>query len=641
MKIKAALLFLLFFIPFNLQSGQPVDTSDICGFQYALSDTLMIYGFNAYELFLRSNYREESVSHKWNLSNGLESGEMDPTFVIPAADSLIEVCHKIIDGSGVICEVCEVIFHYPIVISVCSADFDFRKDSAVNSHLAYEFFDLSQGNISSWKWSFGDGDTSDLQNPYHIFSDPGFYHVILEIRTADSCNSTMVKHLFIRNSDECDLKIEYDVLESFPPQYQFYSNLYDPRLPYSHIPPSDDSTWFGIIHYLWNFGDGSYSADEFPRHVYTHSGNYTVNLEITYADGFQCSAALQDYFKGSDQPGECNLTGTVRDYTGLDGCHYLIELDNGIRLEPILNDTMFHFRDNQRVRLSYIECPDLMSICMAGIIAEITCIEEIDPAPQPPWPNCEQIILNTSFSMNGNYCSGTAIIEIITPCSAWIWYEMIMTTDYQILWSTGETTKTITGLCPGNLYFVNVTNPKTGQTYTAAFSIFQLNNVFPSWTFTRNENTFWFSLPVDDSYTVTWKFDNDVSLLGEDVSYTFNYSGNHQVLLVVKDQAGSEVYTETIQLTIPTSVVERHTESVTAFPNPANDVLFIDMKESSEPFTLNIYNFSGQILIEKHFPHISPEEIISLDISLLNQGIYLLIILYEDGSSQSIKVEKH
>lgn len=640
MKTNAAVLCLLFFISFNLQSGQPVDTSNICAFQYVLSDTLLIYGFNEYELFLRSSYREESVSHKWNLSNGLESGERDPIFVIPAADSVIEVCHKIIDSSEIICEHCEVIFHYPVVTSVCSADFGFRKDSSVNSYQAYEFFDLSQGNISTWKWSFGDGDTSALQNPYHTYTDPGFYHVTLEIRTAEGCTSTMVKHLFIRNSDECNLKIEYDVLESFPPQYQFYSNLYDPRLPYSHIPPSDDSTWFGIIHYLWNFGDGSHSADAFPRHVYGHSGDYTVTLEITYADGFQCSAALQDYFTGSDQPGDCNLTGTVRDYSGLDGCHYLIELDNGTRLEPILTDTMFHFRDNQRVRLSYIERPDLASICMAGIIAEITCIEELDPE-LPPWPHCEQILLNTSFSINGNYCNGTASVEIITPCSAWMWYEMIMTTEYQILWSTGETTKTITGLCPGNLYFVNVTNTVTGQTYAAAFSIFQLNNVFPSWTFTRNENTYWFNLPVDDTYTVTWKFDNDISLLGEDVSYTFNYSGNHQVLLVVKDQAGSEVYTETIQLTIPTTIVERHSEPVTVFPNPANDVLSVSMNKSSESLTIAIYNFSGQMLLEKYFPDTAAKDLISLDLSVLHPGIYLLVMMNEDGSSQSIKFEKH
>ncbi len=645
MKRLITILTIIFIASRLAYSSGSYDNLNTCnaGFSYKFIDSLLYRPFGN-GLMLFSESVDPSLWHKWILSNGMESDEANPVFMISFPDSVLEVCHKIVDAAGVLCEYCEVIVIPTVIEPWCRANFTFFEDSTVvyDCKGVYQFIDQSSGAVSEWKWSFGDGDSAFIQNPIHCYAEPGFYHIMLEINTEEGCHATMIKHLFIRSSDECDLKINYDVLESFPPQYQFYTNLFDPRMIYSHIPPSDDTTWYEIIQYFWDFGDGSYSTDEIPRHVYKQSGEYTVKLEVRYADGFVCSVELKDFFTGANQPGECNLTGIVRDYTGLDGCKYLIELDDGTRLEPILKDTGFYFRDNQRVRLSYIERPDLMSICMAGIIAEITCIEEIDPIPPPPWPHCELIILNTSFSLNGGYCSGTASVDIITPCSAWMWYEMIMTTEYQILWSTGETTRTITGLCPGNLYFVNVTNPITGRTYTAAFSIFQLNNVFPSWTFTRDENTYRFKLPVDDNYCVTWYFDDGVSVVGEDVSYTFVSGGDHQVELVVKDESGNEIYSETIQLSIPTNIHKQLSEVLTVFPNPANDVISVDLAgNKSEAVSMGIYNFSGQLLLQEYISDILPGNVARLNISDLKPGIYLLVIMNENGSSQSIKFEKH
>jgi len=71
------------------------------------------------------------------------------------------------------------------------------------------------------------------------------------------------------------------------------------------------------------------------------------------------------------------VKGTVRDYTGLDGCGFVIELNTGERLEPALvRDSNFVFHDNQKVWLSYKPCPNFMSICMVGDIVEVMCIKE-------------------------------------------------------------------------------------------------------------------------------------------------------------------------------------------------------------------------------------------------------------------------
>lgn len=71
-------------------------------------------------------------------------------------------------------------------------------------------------------------------------------------------------------------------------------------------------------------------------------------------------------------------TGIVKDYTGLDGCGLVIELDNGIKLEPVQLPPGFNLQPEMRVRLQYTELKNMASICMAGIIARIDYIEAID-----------------------------------------------------------------------------------------------------------------------------------------------------------------------------------------------------------------------------------------------------------------------
>jgi PKD repeat protein len=45
--------------------------------------------------------------------------------------------------------------------------------------LMVRFIDTSTGSPDSWLWNFGDGTTSDLQNPSHTYETEGVYHVVL------------------------------------------------------------------------------------------------------------------------------------------------------------------------------------------------------------------------------------------------------------------------------------------------------------------------------------------------------------------------------------------------------------------------------------------------------------------------------
>ena len=50
----------------------------------------------------------------------------------------------------------------------------------INDHMV-SFIDESKGDITSWKWSFGDGQNSIEQHPVHLYSKSGVYTVVLWI----------------------------------------------------------------------------------------------------------------------------------------------------------------------------------------------------------------------------------------------------------------------------------------------------------------------------------------------------------------------------------------------------------------------------------------------------------------------------
>jgi PKD repeat protein len=55
--------------------------------------------------------------------------------------------------------------------------------------LNVKFTDTSTGSPTKWKWSFGDGTSSTVQNPTHKYSAAGKYTVTLTITNAAGSNT--------------------------------------------------------------------------------------------------------------------------------------------------------------------------------------------------------------------------------------------------------------------------------------------------------------------------------------------------------------------------------------------------------------------------------------------------------------------
>ena len=79
-----------------------------------------------------------------------------------------------------------------------------------------------------------------------------------------------------------------------------------------------------------------------------------------------------------DSVTECanSQAGILRDFTGLDGCGWIIQLADSSRIEPInLNDFEIELIDDKAVCVRFYERTDMGSYCMVGKVVEIDFIE--------------------------------------------------------------------------------------------------------------------------------------------------------------------------------------------------------------------------------------------------------------------------
>ncbi|MEJ7735836.1 MAG: PKD domain-containing protein [Chitinophagaceae bacterium] len=133
--------------------------------------------------------------------------------------------------------------------------------------------------LSSYRWDFGDGNSSTAPSPTHLYTTPGIYTVKLTFSTPGGCTDS-VTYL---NSIKVGTK----------PQAKFIA---DPRnaCAFHAIKFTDLSTGSTITEWTWRFGDGGISKEKNPAHLYRDTGSFTVTL-IVSNNGCKDSLVIPDY----------------------------------------------------------------------------------------------------------------------------------------------------------------------------------------------------------------------------------------------------------------------------------------------------------------------------------------------------------
>lgn len=88
-------------------------------------------------------------------------------------------------------------------------------------------------------------------------------------------------------------------------------------------------------------------------------------------------------FTACQQKEETTLqeTGVVIDYAGAGNCSFVIELDNGNRIQPLHSPSDFEFAHGQRVLVEYLGLENVIPSCDRGAPCDIVYVEELSCAP--------------------------------------------------------------------------------------------------------------------------------------------------------------------------------------------------------------------------------------------------------------------
>ncbi len=155
-----------------------------------------------------------------------------------------------------------------------TADFT-MSSSTPNVGQSVTFTDASvkgSGTINQWAWTFGDGGTSNVQNPTHAYSTPGAETVTLTVTDANGKTSTATHSLTVNDYNS--------------PTASFSFNPATPNIAQTVTFTDTSTKGSGTINqWSWSFGDGGTSNIQSPTHAYSTPGAKTVTLTVTDTNG--------------------------------------------------------------------------------------------------------------------------------------------------------------------------------------------------------------------------------------------------------------------------------------------------------------------------------------------------------------------
>lgn len=143
------------------------------------------------------NHSSGGFSYYWNFGVATDpadtSNAFEPTYTYP--DTGIYYVTLVVNR-GTTCP--DSITRAVKIFPTYKADFTF--DGVRCPGVPVQFTDLSEATykpITEWSWSFGDGTTSNVQNPQHVYDTGHLYNVTLISKSIKGCTDTVSKQIDI------------------------------------------------------------------------------------------------------------------------------------------------------------------------------------------------------------------------------------------------------------------------------------------------------------------------------------------------------------------------------------------------------------------------------------------------------------
>ncbi len=222
-------------------------------------------------------------SFTWYFGDGTTSNaDNPPPHVFPGMGYysvlLVGLVNSTVPGSA-----CPAYVFYDVLIPI-SASFEVIAACADSPT---QFFDrslfISPASITDWNWDFGDpasgaANTSTLQNPTHVYANPGNYTATMTITEASGCIVTFTQGITVLTPPVASFSLPTATCENT-------------SLPFDAVVGAN------VASVYWNFGDptsGDANNSELVNafHEFDAPGNYAVQLTALSIEG--CTSVFTD-----------------------------------------------------------------------------------------------------------------------------------------------------------------------------------------------------------------------------------------------------------------------------------------------------------------------------------------------------------
>ncbi|MGN1394208.1 MAG: PKD domain-containing protein, partial [Succinivibrionaceae bacterium] len=147
------------------------------------------------------------------------------------------------------------------------------------------FTNVTQGDIASYEWDFGDGNKSAERSPTHTYANSGTYDVVLTVKdTSGNTYTSESKTVTIQKG-----------LDNQIPTVSGNLNINGLTVNIVNTSKDDDND---VLTYSWESSDGYKTENKDFNHTFDKEGNYIVVL--TVSDG-KASANKKFYVSVSDE----------------------------------------------------------------------------------------------------------------------------------------------------------------------------------------------------------------------------------------------------------------------------------------------------------------------------------------------------
>ncbi len=212
---------------------------------------------------------------QWNFGDGNTSILQNPSHNY-LSDGIYTVQLIVSDNSQCSDTVSFNVTVYPKPISIINYSFSNAGQNAIGGCLneTIQFADSSTisaiGNITSWQWNFGDGNTSTTQNPSHQYASSGNYTVQLIVTSTNNCSDTSSINIAI-----------YDLPTA---SFNFTNVCFGTTTSFTDQSIGNGGT---INQWAWDFTNNGLveSTLQNPTNGYVSPGSYSVELFVETANG--------------------------------------------------------------------------------------------------------------------------------------------------------------------------------------------------------------------------------------------------------------------------------------------------------------------------------------------------------------------